>query len=396
MKIAVITIYPKKGGIHSGRVSGVASYSKNLVSNMPWDKNDSVWVLAEKQGKRDEYKEDGVRVKRCYDRNIKFIFQLGRELWKIKPDAVHIQQELGLFGGILTAWMLQFLVLFSRIVAKRTVITLHGVADTRKIDAKFVRENNSSLPAPLVKLAFWLIYKPLTVWSNALIVHENMFKDILVSCYRVSCKKIFVIPHGIEDLRPIAQELARKSLGLSDKKEVVLFMGYLTGYKGIDHLIEGFAEYLKSSPNAFLIIGAGKHPKLYNDETYLKNEYGRLQTKAAELLPKENYTWQGFIGEEMIGAYYSAADVSVYPYTVALAASGPMSISIGYNRPFIASDAFGSVFDKKLIFANTKKGLSDKLKDFFSDQSSYDHLVSGMREERLWKGVARKTYGVYE
>jgi glycosyltransferase involved in cell wall biosynthesis len=387
MKIAHVTLYPPKGGKHIS-TSGVASYSKNLITNLAAD-GDQQTVICDIIDEAKEYREDGIVVTRAFTRTPGFVLQVHAALRQARPDVVHIQQELALFGGILTAYLLQWLVFAWR---KKTVITLHGVVDPNAIDANFVKENNSKLPVWLVRLAFRLIYTPLMKWSERVIVHEDYFKEIMVRSYGIEPEKIDVIPHGVEPLQTIPQDEARRQLELSPQADIVLFMGYATGYKGIDLLIEGFAGYAKNHKDAYLLIGAGKHPKLKDDPAYLK-EYVRLQKKAADLLNKNQYGWRGFIDEKDITAYYSASDVSLYPYTTAMSSSGPMSFAIGYEKPFLVSTAFEAIFQKypQLLFERAPASLANKLEYFFEHQAEYEGISLQLKQERSWEKAADST-----
>lgn len=392
MKIAHVTLYPPKGEKHV-RGSGVASYSKNLVAHIAADDMDQTVVCNIADSSPKVYSDDSVVVKRTFRRKPQFIMSVHKELKKVDADIVHIQQELALYGGIITAYLLQWLVFLWR---KRTVITLHGVVDPDAITPQFVHENNSRLPVPVVKLAFRVIYTPLMKWARRIIVHEQYFKDIIVRSYGIDGNKVDVVPHGVEMLEAEEKSRAREKLAIDREADVVLFMGYATGYKGIDLLIEGFAEYVVRNPKAYLVIGAGKHPKLQNDETYLA-EYTRLQEKAAKLLPSTQYRWEGFIPESDIAAYYSASDVSVYPYTTALSSSGPMSFAIGFEKPFLVSSAFADIFGQypHLLFERYAKDLALLLDYFFTHRNEYEQISRTMKQERSWPKVAARTRAVY-
>lgn len=391
MKIAHVTLYPPKGEKHVSS-SGVASYSKNLITSLI-ESGDEQVVVCNVLSQPESYREDGISVVRAFERSPNYIVKVHAALKKADPDIVHIQQELSLFGGIATAYLLQWLVLAWR---KKTVITLHGVVDPHKIDAAFVKENNSRLPVWIVRLAFTIIYTPLMKWAKTVIVHEDYFKEIMVQSYGIKPDKIHVIPHGVEPLQTVSKDKAREQLDLRQVADVVLFMGYATGYKGLDLLIEGFEKYAAQNKNAYLVIGAGKHPKLHNDAAYLK-EYSRLQAKAQRLLPKNQYTWRGFIEEEEITAYYSASDVSLYPYTTAMSSSGPMSFAIGYEKPFLVSTAFEAIFKQQpeLLFDRTPEALAKKLEYFFTHQDQYGAISRSLKTERSWYRVAERTHQTY-
>jgi glycosyltransferase involved in cell wall biosynthesis len=393
MKVLHISIYPDKGKKHI-EAGGVTSYTKNLVNSINYTKEDQVYILCNKiDGQYEKYTEDGINVIRCFDKNYKFIYQIYKEVQSIKPDIIHIQQELSLYGNIFTAYLLQWLVLV--LYKYNTIVTLHGVVSIKKIDKPFIKENNTHAPVWLVKLAFLFIYKPLCVFSKSIVVHENVFKDLLIREYSIKAQKIQVIPHGIENFQAIGQKKSQKYLGLPNNKNIVLFMGYLAGYKGLDLLIEGFAKYVREDKKGYLIIGAGKHPKLKNDKNYL-SEYRRLQNKAKSLLGK-NYRWAGFIKEKEIQYYYSAADLSIYPYTNQLSSSGPMSIAIGFEKPFLASDVFDNFIEsKEILFEKNPNRLKDKLVKFFENKEGFLDYIKYLKQERIWTSVGKRTYDLYK
>lgn len=393
MKIVHISLYPPKGEKHIS-TSGVASYTKNLVTAIPYKSSNEVYVLCDMiGGMYEKYQEDGITVVRCFSKSPRFFKQINAELKKISPNVTHIQQEISLYGNISTAYLLQWLVFVSR--KFYPIITLHGVVSLKKVNKAFVKENNSSLPSLLVKAAFIIIYKPLTIWAKKIIVHEDYFKNILAHEYNVSRKKIKVIPHGVESLQADKKQTACKKLGLNPESNLVLFMGFLTGYKGIELLIEGFGKYARENPNAYLVVGAGVHPKLKNDQKYLQ-EYKRLQKKAKKLIPQHQHRWTGFIDEQHIRDHYSACDVSVYPYTIAMSSSGPMSFAIGFEKPFLASTAFKDVFDKKLLFEHTPSKLAEKFSYFFTHEKEFLLHSRTLKQSRVWKAVGARTYNIYK
>jgi len=393
MKIVHITIYPPKDQSHS-YAGGVASYSKNLISKMPTAESDTIHVLCDKiNGKCQKYQEDNIEVIRCFDKKPKFVWQILKEVRKIKPDIIHVQQELGLFGNVLTAYLLQWLLFLLH--GYKLVVTLHGVVSLKKINKEFVK-GYANLPVWLVRLAFFIIYRPLCLWSKKIIVHEEYFKKILVNEYYVPEEKMKVIFHGIEDLRTIGKKGACQKIDLDENKNIVLYMGYLSGYKDLDLLIEGFAQYTKMDPNAYLIIGAGKHPGFLKNTHYLR-KYRRLQNKAGKMIHPGQYRWVGFIDEGKITDYFSASDVSVYPYKICLSSSGPMALAIGYEKPFLASEAFKeTIHDKSFIFQNEPRALADKINDFFTNRKKFQTKIKKLKQKRLWGKAAQQTYALYQ
>lgn len=392
MKIVYITTFPPRKEKHAF-TGGVSSYTKNLVTNIPVHTGDTITILCNKiEGKYDQYEENGIEVIRCFDKKTRFIFQIKKEVKKLSPDIIHVQQELALFGNIVTAYLLQWLLFSLR--KYQTVLTIHGVVSLQNINKEFVRENNSRVPVWLVRQVFKMIFKPLCRWAKKIIVHEQYFKQILVNEYGATPEKVHVIYHGVEDFKTIEKKEACEKLSLNSTKDIVLFLGYLTGYKGIETLIDGFALYAKQNPNAFLIIGAGYHPKLKEDKKYLFY-YEQLQERAKKLIPFSQYTWAGFIPENQISLYMSAADVSVFPYTVQMSSSGPMAMTIGSQKPLLVSDVYTGTFPSEMLFARTPQALTTSLSDFFEGKVNVSDYSAQMKKERLWNVIGEQTRDLY-
>lgn len=394
MVIVHISIYPQNISGNE-KTSGVANYERDLVANIPYRGGDAVYVICQKaNGYYQEYEEGGFRIIRCFDKGPLYLYQILKAVRRINPDIVHIQQELALYGNIVTAYEMQILIL--ALGRHKCVTTLHGVVSLKDVDKNFIAGNFSTLPTQIVKLGFYTVYKPLCLLTEKVVVHEMCFKKTLIEEYGVKEDKIHVIPHMSKNLIPINKERARQMLNLKQRMDIVLFMGYATGYKGIDLLIEGFSEYAQKNKDAFLIIGAGKHPRYESNIQYI-SEYKRLMNKAVALIPVTSYRWVGYIPEEQVCAYYSAADVSVYPYTVQIASSGPMSIAISYGKPFLASTAFSSfISNKDALFEKNKKSLAQALHKYFCKKTNLSNYTKILMEERTAVNVGYKTYKLYE
>ncbi len=397
MKIAHITIYPPKWELNCKK-SWVAPYTKNLISNTNYSENDEVFILCDKDNWiTEKYIENWLNIHRIFDRNNSYYKNIINEIDLIKPDKVHIQQELSLYWWILTAILLNRLV---KLLKKRNIeviITFHWIVDLDKIDKEFIEENFSSLPPFLVKEAFKFIFKPLIKNVDKIIVHEQLFKNRILEQYKWNKSKIEVIHHWIEDFEILSKDDSRKVINLDISKKMLLFMWYVTWYKWLDLLIEWMQEYIKKyDDEAILYILWAYHPKLKEDEVYL-SEYNRLRNKAKELL-WQNHIWDDeFVDWKKMSIYYPASDVVLFPYTRSLSSSWPMAISIWYEIPFLASDVFKESLENDLfLFERNSTSMSEKINYFFENKQNYSKLIKEMREERLWKEVWKLTYNLYK
>ncbi len=399
MKIAHISLYPPKWELHCKK-SGVAPYTKNLATNIKYSSDDKVYIIGDIDSDLESYQEEWVEVRKVFKKWNFFYKNILKEVDKIKPDVVHIQQELALYGGIASAVMLRFLLIWLKKRNIKIVTTFHGIVDVVSIDEEFMKENFSALPIFLVKFAFRFIFNPLIKYSDEIIVHEELFKNRILEQY-ISKKpeNIHVVHHGIEDFsnKKISKQEAREKLKISENEKILLFMGYVTGYKWLDLLIEWMDFYKKNFWKDFKIFILGAHhPKLKNDENY-KKEYYRLKNLAEEKLG-ENVDWQeGFVDDAKMALYYPLSDVVLFPYTRSIASSWPMALSIGYEIPFLASEVFAeSVDDKNLLFEKNPEKMAEKIKDFFENTKKYQKTISEMRVSRLWSEIWKQTYNIYK
>jgi len=389
--IGLISIYPPRGQKHS-ETSGVAPYTKNLVDKLALDKSNRIIVFAEKNGK-EEYCENGVRIIRCWSKSPKYVWQILSCVRQYKLEIIHIQHELFLFGGALEAILFPLLMLLLRTRRIRVVVTIHGVVSLKKLDKDFIKANNYNYPPFAIKIVLSCIYRPILLLCTKTIVHEKLFKKILIEEYGTKNSKVRVVPLGIEETTKIDKNLAKRKLGIP-QENIILYFGYLCGYKGIEILIDAF-KYLLND-DCVLIMAGGEHPKLKNDPSYKKYLSG-LYKKAEGISEKIVFT--GFVPEEKIPLYFSAADITVFPHIVSMAASGPLALAVGYDTPFLISDTIGQYLDsKEPVFQRNPIDLSNKIKDCL-DGSTRDVLVSiidKLKVERSWDNVKEMTSNLYQ
>lgn len=156
-KIVVVSIYPPKNELHVDS-GGVAAYTKSLVETMSKKSpNDDFIVITDmKNNMRQIWVKKNIKVIECFNRNPMYIFHVLKQIRFEKPDIIHVQQELGLYGNIITAFLLPVAIFLMPRIHKIT--TLHGVVSLKKIDRNFVDTNGSKMPINLVKAAFFIIF----------------------------------------------------------------------------------------------------------------------------------------------------------------------------------------------------------------------------------------------
>lgn len=393
MKVGMVSTYPPPESTHV-KQGGVALYTKNLVVSLL--NNCSVTVFADRMPNADdEYCEDA-KVYRCWNKGVMYPFQILKKLFNENIDLVHVQHEVYLYGGLGSAIVFPLLLFFIRLLRKPVIVTLHGVIPLSKVDRRFLEENWIRGNPFVMKSGLIFLMKIITLFSTSIIVHEERFKDLLIREYHCSSSKICVVHHGIEEGNDlIEKDQAKRILGLGGKN-VILFFGYITGYKNVELLMES-ANFLKTR-NWVMVIAGGAHPRLSDDLDYRKYLFD-LREKALAI-SKDRILFRGFIAEEEVPLYFSAADLVVFPYTTAISSSGPICLAVSYKRPFLVSDSFKQVVKiEELIFKADPQELASKIEAFFKNQAlRYKALkyTKQLGSERSWSSVAKKTISIYE
>jgi len=125
---------------------------------------------------------------------------------------------------------------------------------------------------------------------------------------------------------------ACRQLNLPDDQRYVLFFGLIRDYKGLDLLLDAWANLRQngfSKDKKLLVAG-----EFYTDKTKFMQQIERLSIEEDVLL----HDW--FISDEHVKYYFSVADVVVQPYKSATQ-SGVTQIAYQFETPMIVTDVGG-------------------------------------------------------
>ncbi|MEM7815625.1 MAG: glycosyltransferase family 4 protein [Candidatus Aenigmatarchaeota archaeon] len=127
---------------------------------------------------------------------------------------------------------------------------------------------------------------------------SNFMKTEISNNYGVENERIKVV-YNSADARKGNPEEIRKRLGIG-KRPMVLFLGRLSRQKGVEHFVLSARIVVKEFPEAiFVVAGDG----------YLRESLERFSKN----LGIANVIFTGFVPEDEVFSYYSAADVFVLP-----------------------------------------------------------------------------------
>jgi glycosyltransferase involved in cell wall biosynthesis len=234
--------------------------------------------------------------------------RIGRELRKMKPDLVLVK-----------FWMPFMAPCFGTI-------------------CRIIKKNRHSMVVSII---------------DNIIPHEKRPGDRLLSGYWVKCVDGFIAmsksvladletfdarkpklfcPHPLYDNfgDPVPKKVARQNLGLDPSAPVVLFFGFIRDYKGLDLLLEAFAdERIRKSGMRLLVAG-----EFYCDPKPYHAIIARHGLENRVIMSND------FIPDSRVVDYFCAADVVVQPYKSATQ-SGVTQIAYHFNKPMIITDVGG-------------------------------------------------------
>ena len=360
MKIGIISSYLP---IHCG----IATYSSYLIEEVSRLKN-RVYIVCHKGGKGlDCYPAFNYDDPDLPDKAF-------RTMMKFAPDLVHIQHEYALFGEQrgMNVIALAYKFKLSQIP---TVITLHTVPKKRNYEEK-------------------IIEKALVEITDATIVHEQYQRELIIGrvCYQ---DKIWVIPHGARQIRPVPK--AKEELGLEDKK-IVLLVGYFRRSKNFERVVKIFPKVTEAVDDAFLLIASGvRKPEdiTYRDEFLEFVANSRTKNKIKVLL--------GPFSKQKFDLILSSADVAVLPYLKG-AQSGIMAHCLAFAKPIVVSSDVQAMADlvqktRSGLVARTNSELAEAIITILTDKNLAkefsDNARRHVKKRVSWQIIASRHMDVY-
>ena len=333
MKVGIVTSFPEPNVVKSA----IAYYSQTILD--PLRGSDDEFVILADAGDdaalgTSERYAPNVVVRRCWKYGYFAPLQILRAALRNRVDVLHLEYDVYLYGGVVAALMLPFVLrLIRRLRGTAIVTTLHGVVSQRVVTREMLRENGFVLPYSRIgRLGFYTIYALFNWASDRIIVLEVKLAEILESEYGVPRTKLHVCPIPLmhDGPRPNVRE-ARDRCGMGDGK-VVLFFGYASYYKGLDVLLDALPVARERVPGLTLHIVAGRHPRLRGNpryETFYEGLHAKADAAGAHM--------HGFVPESQLADLLAAADVVVLPYTATYGASAALNAAFAARKPVLVS-----------------------------------------------------------
>lgn len=159
-----------------------------------------------------------------------------------------------------------------------------------------------------------------------------MSKDVAADVKVFSTRPVLTLPHPMYDIygELLDKAVSKLELGLRADDKVVLFFGLIRKYKGLDILLNAFADKRVRDRNIKLVIAG----EFYAGAEEYEKQISDLQLETSIVRATH------FIPNEEVNKYFSAADVVVQPYKNATQ-SGITQIGFHFSKPMIVTNVGG-------------------------------------------------------
>lgn len=292
----------------------------------------------------------------------------------INISGIILQHEYGIFGGLDGKKILYFM----ENCKKPMLVTLHTTLPSPSPKMKEVTER-------IVQLA-----------SNIVVLTKNS-KEIIQNLYPKSNGKIFVIPHGIHNVKFSSQKEFKIKLEL-DNRIVLSTFGLLSRNKGIKYVINALPKIIKKYPSIIYLILGETHPVIRRNEgEKYRLELAHLITTLG--LEKHVKFYDQYLSLPDLLEFLQATDIyistSINPNQ---AVSGTLSYALGTGRPVISTD-FNQAKEimtsdiGRLVPIRNSSAMTSALLELLSDKEKLKVMARNAYDKTrpmLWSRVAEK------
>jgi len=235
--------------------------------------------------------------------------------------------------------------------------------------------------------------------SDAVIAVTQRIKEILIK-RGIDESKVTVIPNGanVNLFRPINDVIAinklRNKYGINKNTRVVMFVGHLTYWQGVEYLIQIAPLVLKAVPDTmFFIVGEGE----------LKKDFITLAKKVGVL---DKCIFTGKVPYEEVPLYINMADVCVVPKRVLGFGYSPLKLYeyMACGKPVVATETAGFEIVRQyntgiLVNPENPEEFSNAIVKLLLNEKLREQMGARGRKlivsEYSWESAAKKTIEVF-
>jgi len=253
----------------------------------------------------------------------------------------------------------------------------------------------------IARIAKWNKHTKVISILDNIIPHEKRIGDKLFSRYFSKSVDAFVgmsksvlsdldyfdkikprqfCPHPLYDNfgEKVERSVALKNLGLNPDYNYILFFGLIRDYKGLDLLIEAFADERFRNLKVKLIVAG----EFYSDEEKYTSLIKNHQ------LNNHIELHNRFVPDPEVGWYFGVADIVAQPYKSATQ-SGVTQIGYHFEKPMLVTNVGGLaeiIPDEKVgyVVEPNPKAIADKLLNFFKNNRADEFHINLIEEKKKY------------
>jgi D-inositol-3-phosphate glycosyltransferase len=227
--------------------------------------------------------------------------------------------------------------------------------------------------------------------DGAVVMSQSVLNDLSLFRKDIPAR---LSPHPLFDNfgAPLEREVALTRLGLDPRDSYLLFFGFIRAYKGLDLLIEAFADKRFRAKNIKLIIAG----EFYEDDKPYRNLVQKYD------LENEILFFDRFINDNEVTNFFSAADLVVQPYRNATQ-SGVTQIAYHFEKPMVVTDVGGLreiVPDGKCgyVVNPDPEEIANAISDYFGNnrKESFSLNIKKEKEKYSWSRMTASVTEVYK
>ncbi|MBI1920660.1 MAG: glycosyltransferase family 4 protein [Geobacter sp.] len=298
-----------------------------------------------------------------------------REARAFRPDIIHAHLHEGAFIGMLLKRLLRVPIVFD----------CQGSLTAEIIDHGFIRKGG------VLHRLFGLLEDLINRQADFIIASSTPGARDLLENRGVPPERVLGLIDGVdtEIFRPYPKDEARRALGLPPDSPVVVFLGILNRYQGVDLLLES-VELLKKRGTAphFLIMG-------FPEEKY--------RQKAEDIGVADGITFTGRIDYAQAPLFLCAGDVALSPKISATEANGKLFNYLACGLPTVVFDTpvNREILGDAGVYARFGDAVdfADKLEGLLQDSALRAVLAARSREkavhEHSWDARAKRLAEIY-
>lgn len=226
------------------------------------------------------------------------------------------------------------------------------------------------------------------LFAEAVFVHGENLKDLMIKEYGYPSSKIHVISLGEQQVAPFLRFFDNR---ITEERNIILFFGRIFAYKGLEFLIKAEPLISKEIPDARIIIaGTGENFKKYEDMMVNKDHF-----------EVHNYQIPYKQGAEL----FQKCSLVVLPYIDA-SQSGVVHTAYGFKKPVIVTNvgSIPEIVDDTvtgiIVPPGDPKALADAIVNLLNnDLLRHQMGINGyfkLKNDLSWESISKNIIEIYQ